>query len=167
METISILSVAIMDMYEKSRLKHKSKLVIFPNVDMNINILCEVIFLIGLFESIVRHQDPKLKYLKQEDVVGFLGAEFDSRETFFGHQIFLEQALKEGDYYIGSYRIKEKGLEGMDTLFTAGQLCFERLRAEGDDLKSAIILGIDDYELYDFERLNKKALSEFKKEGLV
>ena len=36
METISILSVAIMDMYEKSRLKHKSKLVIFPNVDMNI-----------------------------------------------------------------------------------------------------------------------------------
>ena len=148
----------VMRLYLKSKEKHKDKLTIFdaPGMDNNINLLCETVFLLGVYDAIVRYWDTTFEYLKPQDSLGILGAEFESVEELKGYSTWLDQAIKQGTYTPGAYRMKDPKVEYIDTLFVAGQYSFSKLK----DLREEVLLpqalgvediGVDiDYDFYDF-----------------
>ena len=168
LEKASQWGILVIDQYLKSREKHKEKLTIFdgPGMDNNINLLCETIYLLGVFDAIVRYFDTNYKYLKPEDALGLLGAEFTTREELKGYNTWLEQAITQGSYSAGAYRIKESGIEQIDTLFIAGQLSFSKLKDNREEVVVPEFLGIEtDYEFYDFSdfvALSERAKAEYE-----
>lgn len=155
--TASMYATAVMDIYLQSRNKHKDKLTIFdaPGMDDNINRLSETIFLLGVYDGLVSFVDNRYKYLKPEDVLGFLNAEFQSREDFEEYEVWLEQALIQGEYTPGKYHMRDLDIAILETLFNAGQLCLSKVITKKDGLTPELI-GLDsDYEFYDFKEFTE------------
>ena len=151
-----MLSISIMDTYLKSRSKHLDKLTIFEELDNNINLLCETIYLMGVYDALITKLDNKYKYIDYRDAVGLLSAEFQTRPEFSGYIVWLEQALKEGEYLPSSYQIKDRSLELIDTLFIAGQLSLSKAMGNKGETIIPEMLGLDpEYVFYDFKEFNE------------
>lgn len=148
-------SVLVMDSYLKSRSKHEEKLTIFeaPDLDNNINLICETIFLLGVFDGLIVYLDNKYEHLEPKDVLGFLNAEFHSRPEFEGYEVWLKQAITKGEYVPGSYRIDS--VKAIGNLFVAGKLSLNKLMNKEDNLTPEA-LGLDsDYEFYNFKEFTE------------
>lgn len=146
-------SIQAMTSYLKSRKQYEDRLTIFDaeGIDNNVNLLSETIYLMGVYDSLIRCLDNKYEILEIKDAVGLLNAEMLSRDEFQGYQTWLEHALKEGEYVHGSYQIKDKKIKLLDVLFIAGQLSFIKFHTKEDGLVPDT-LGLEDgYDFYDFK----------------
>tara|TARA_B100001057_G_C22674571_1_gene881309 strand:+ start:71 stop:601 length:531 start_codon:yes stop_codon:yes gene_type:complete len=147
-------SIIVMDAYLKSRSKQPAKLEIFDTslgFDDNINRLSESIFLLGVFDQLIRTLDTKLENLTHEDAVGFLHSEVVSREELEGYEVWLDWVLKEGEYTQGNYRINDRKIQVLDILFTSGQLSCSKFINKVDGIVPEV-LGLDsEHEFYDFK----------------
>ena len=158
MKTASMYSAVIMDSYLKSRKKHQDKLTIFdsPGMDDNINRLSETIFLLGVYDGLVSFVDNRYKYLKPEYSHSvFLLTQFSSREEFERYDVWLEQALIQGEYTPGKYHMRDLDVAILETLFNAGQLCLSKVITKKDGLTPELT-GLDsEYEFYDFKEFTE------------
>ena len=147
-------SIVAMDAYLKSRSKHLAKLEIYDatlGFDDNINRFSESIFLLGVYDHLIRTLDTKLENLTHEDAVSFLHAELVSREELEGYEVWLDWVLKEGEYIQGHYRINDRRIQLLDILFTSGQLSYSKFINKVDGIAPEV-LGLDSgHEFYDFK----------------
>ena len=153
----STQSIITMDAYLRSRNNHQEKLSIFvaPDLDNNVNLLCESIYLLGVFDCLILTLDSKMKYLSHKDAAGFLHAEIVSRPELLGYETWLRQALAKGDYLPGSYKIESEELKEIDKLFVAGHPSFTNFYSKEDGLVPEA-LGLDNsYEFYDFKEFTE------------
>lgn len=159
LELASSYAVQAMDAYLKSKEKHANKLIIFAadDLDNNVNLLCEAIYLMGVYDGLIRCLDNTFSVLSNKDALGFLQAEVVSRDELSGYEAWLRHALTEGEYVLGSYQIKDKKIKPIDILFIAGQLSFTKFFTKEDGLVPDT-LGLDhDYDFYDFKEFTELA----------
>ena len=150
-------SINAMNSYLKSRKKYEDCLIIFnaEGMDNNVNLLSETIFLMGVYDALVRSLDNKYEILNHEDAMGLLQAEMVSRAELEGHETWLRQALKEGEYVQGSYQISSKSIQVLNVLFVAGQLSYVKFYTKIDGIVPDT-LGLEDgYEFYDFKEFKE------------
>ena len=126
----------------------------------------------GVYDGIVKSIDNKYEILNHKDAINILQTEMASRTEFEGYDVWIEEALKEGDYVQGSYQMYDKRLNLLNILFVAGQLSFIRFTTKDDDgfMKYSLWGGLktdNDYEFYDFrefreikERINNMMKSD-------
>jgi len=165
LELASGYAVFAMDAYLNSKQKHSDKLTIFDGdgLDNNVNLLCEAVYLIGVYDGLIRCLDNTFETLTNKDALGFLQAEVVSRDELNGYETWLRQALQEGEYVPGSYQIKDRDLKQIDTLFIAGQLSFTKFFTKQDGIVPET-LGFDsEYDFYDFKEFAELA-EMFKQE---
>lgn len=150
-------SILVMTTYLKSRKKYEESLTIFDaeGIDNNVNLLSETIYLMGVYDGLVRSLDNKYEIINHEDAMGLLQAEMVSRSELEGYETWLREALKEGEYVPGSYQINDKKLNLLNILFVAGQLSFIKFSTKEDGIVPDV-LGLDDeYEFYDFREFKE------------
>lgn len=146
-------SIQVMSSYLKSRKKHETSLTIFdgPGMDNNINHLSETIYLMGVYDCLIRTLDNKFEILTHADVIGVLQAEMSSCPELTGYEVWLEQALKEGEYVPGSYQLNDQRIKPLNILFVAGQLSYIKFFSKNDGLTPDVLGLEDEYNFYDFK----------------